>query len=49
MEKHTIFGHVVGNGMEAVNKILQDDYMSKVTIIRNGDAAKKFDAVKSIP
>jgi cyclophilin family peptidyl-prolyl cis-trans isomerase len=44
--KHTIFGHVVGNGMEAVNKILQDDYMSKVTIIRNGDAAKKFDAVK---
>jgi peptidylprolyl isomerase len=32
--------------MEAVNKILQDDYMSKVTIIRNGDAAKKFDAVK---
>ena len=44
--KHTIFGRVVGNGMEAVNKILQDDYMSKVTIIRNGDAAKKFDAVK---
>jgi cyclophilin family peptidyl-prolyl cis-trans isomerase len=44
--KHTIFGQVVGNGMEAVNKILQDDYMSKVTIIRNGDAAKKFDAVK---
>ncbi len=44
--KHTIFGHVVGNGMEAVNKILQDDYMSKVSIIRNGDAAKKFDAVK---
>ncbi len=44
--KHTIFGHVVGKGMEAVNKILQDDYMSKVTIIRNGDAAKKFDAVK---
>ena len=44
--KHTIFGHVVGIVMEAVNKILQDDYMSKVTIIRNGDAAKKFDAVK---
>lgn len=32
--------------MEAVNKILQDDYMSKLTIIRNGAAAKKFDAVK---
>jgi peptidylprolyl isomerase len=44
--KHTIFGQVVGNGMEAVNKILQDDYMSKITIIRNGDAAKKFDAKK---
>lgn len=44
--KHTIFGHVVGNGMETVNKILQDDYMSKVSIIRNGEAAKKFDAVK---
>ena len=44
--KHTIFGHVVENGMEIVNKIEQDDYMVKVTIIRNGEAAKKFDAVK---
>jgi cyclophilin family peptidyl-prolyl cis-trans isomerase len=44
--KHTIFGHVVQNGMETVNKILQDDFMTKVTIIRNGEAAKKFDAVK---
>jgi cyclophilin family peptidyl-prolyl cis-trans isomerase len=44
--KHTIFGHVVQNGMETVNKILQNDFMTKVTIIRNGEMAKKFDAVK---
>jgi cyclophilin family peptidyl-prolyl cis-trans isomerase len=45
--KHTIFGHVVEKGMDVVNKIVQDDYMVKVTIIRNGEAAKKFDAVKT--
>lgn len=44
--KHTIFGQVVGKGMEVVNQIKQDDYIKKVTIIRNGAAAKKFDAVK---
>jgi len=44
--KHTIFGHVVENGMKVVNKIVQDDAMNKVTIIRKGEAAKKFDAVK---
>lgn len=44
--KHTIFGHVVEKGMDVVNKIEQDDYINKVTIIRNGDAAKKFNAVK---
>ena len=44
--KHTIFGHVVENGMETVNKIVQDDLIKSVTIIRRGDAAKKFDAVK---
>ncbi|TDD96922.1 peptidylprolyl isomerase [Flavobacterium cellulosilyticum] len=45
--KHTIFGHVVQNGMETVNKIEQDNYIKNITIIRNGEAAKKFDAVKT--
>jgi cyclophilin family peptidyl-prolyl cis-trans isomerase len=45
--KHTIFGHVVDKGMEVVNAIVQDDFMNKITIIRNGEAAKKFDAVKT--
>ncbi|TRX39757.1 peptidylprolyl isomerase [Flavobacterium restrictum] len=45
--KHTIFGHVVEKGMQVVNQIKQDDIMTKVTIIRNGEAAKKFDAEKT--
>jgi peptidylprolyl isomerase len=44
--KHTIFGHVVENNLEVVNKIEQDDIIKSVTIIRNGEEAKKFDAVK---
>lgn len=44
--KHTVFGHVVSNGMETVNKIVQDDVIESVTIIRKGAEAKKFDAVK---
>lgn len=44
--KHTVFGHVVGNGMETVNKIVQDDTIVSITIIRKGESAKKFDAVK---
>lgn len=43
---HTIFGHVVENGMETVNKIIQNDDIIAITIIRKGEAAKKFDAVK---
>ncbi|MFG4001721.1 peptidylprolyl isomerase [Flavobacterium aquidurense] len=43
--KHTIFGHVV-SGMDNVNKIVQDDIMTKITITRKGEAAKKFNAVK---
>jgi peptidylprolyl isomerase len=44
--KHTIFGHVVEKGQEVVNQIKQDDKIVSVTIVRNGEAAKKFDAVK---
>ncbi len=44
--RHTIFGHVVGNGMSIVNQITQNDEIVSVTIIRKGEAAKKFDAVK---
>ncbi len=44
--KHTIFGNVVENGMDVVNKIVQDDTIISITIIRKGEAAKKFDAAK---
>lgn len=45
--KHTIFGHVVDEkGQEVVNKVVQGDNIVAITIIRNGEAAKKFDAVK---
>jgi cyclophilin family peptidyl-prolyl cis-trans isomerase len=43
--KHTIFGHVV-SGMDVVNEIVQDDVMLKVTVLRVGAEAKKFDAPK---
>ena len=43
---HTIFGHVVENGMETVNTIVQNDPIKSITIIRKGEAAKKFDAIK---
>jgi FKBP-type peptidyl-prolyl cis-trans isomerase len=45
--KHTIFGHVVEKGQEVVNQVKQGDNMISVTIIRNGEAAKKFDAEKT--
>lgn len=44
--RHTIFGHVVDNGLETVNLIEPNDEIVKVTILRKGAAAKKFDAVK---
>lgn len=43
--KHTVFGHVV-SGMDVVNAIVQDDVINKVTIIRKGSDAKKFNAAK---
>jgi len=43
--KHTIFGQVT-SGQDVVNAIAQDDVMNKVTIIRKGAEAKKFDAAK---
>jgi cyclophilin family peptidyl-prolyl cis-trans isomerase len=44
---HTIFGHVVNYNLEIVNKIEQDDFIKSVTIIRNGEDAKKFNASKT--
>lgn len=44
--KHTIFGHVV-SGQDVVNAIAQDDIIKKITIVRKGAEAKKFDAVKT--
>ena len=43
--KHTVFGHVT-QGMDVVNKIVQDDVILKMTITRKGAAAKAFDAPK---
>ena len=43
--KHTIFGYVT-SGMAVVNAIVQDDVIKKVTILRKGAEAKKFDAAK---
>lgn len=43
--KHTIYGQVT-QGMSVVNAIAQDDVITKITIVRKGEAAKKFNAVK---
>ena len=45
-QKHTIFGHVV-QGMEVVNTIEQNDLIESISIIRKGEAAKKFNAEKT--
>ncbi|WP_395045404.1 peptidylprolyl isomerase [Flavobacterium sp.] len=44
--KHTVFGIVV-TGMDVVNAIAQNDVINSITIVRKGDDAKKFDAVKT--
>ena len=43
--KHTVFGHVT-EGMNVVNSIAANDVITKVTIVRKGVLAKKFDAPK---
>ena len=43
--KHTVFGHVV-SGQEVVDKIVKDDVITSVKIIRSGKEAKKFNAEK---
>lgn len=45
-QRHTIFGYVIGDGMEVAHAIKQYDQVISVTIIRKGEEAKKFDAVK---
>ena len=44
--KHSVFGCVVGDGMTVANSIVKGDNIKTVTIIRKGEAVKKFDAVK---
>lgn len=41
--KHTIFGYVTV-GQDVVNAIAQDDLINKITIVRKGAEATKFDA-----
>lgn len=43
--RHTVFGKVK-EGQEVVNAIVKDDVIEKVTIVRIGEKAKKFNAVK---
>ena len=45
--RHTVFGYVIGDGMTAVNKINEGDHIKTISIIRVGEAAKRFDAVKT--
>ncbi|MDP5001850.1 MAG: peptidylprolyl isomerase [Flavobacterium sp.] len=42
---HSVFGEVV-EGLDVINTIEANDVIEKVTILRIGNAAKKFDAVK---
>ena len=44
--KHTVFGEVIA-GQNIVNTIKQDDVIKKVTIVRNGEEAKKFSTAQA--
>ncbi|MFO8147779.1 MAG: peptidylprolyl isomerase [Bacteroidota bacterium] len=44
--KHTVFGEVI-EGQDVVNKIAQGDKLEKLEIIRQGEDAKKFNAVEA--
>jgi len=44
--KHTVFGHVV-EGQDVVNKIVGNDTIKKLTILRKGKEAEAFDAAKT--
>lgn len=45
--KHSVFGCVVNDeGLAVANSIVKNDIIKTVTIIRKGEAVKKFDAVK---
>ncbi|MGB2758328.1 peptidylprolyl isomerase [Maribacter stanieri] len=44
--KHTIFGHVAA-GQEVVDDIAQDDVIESLEIVRVGDTAEKWDALKA--
>jgi len=43
--KHSVFGNVV-EGQEVVDAVEQNDIIESITIIRVGEKAKKFDALK---
>ncbi|MFC6876462.1 peptidylprolyl isomerase [Flavobacterium myungsuense] len=45
-QKHTIFGYVT-TGQNVVDAIEQNDEIKKLIIVRKGEEAKKFDAVKT--
>ncbi len=44
--KHTVFGHVV-EGQDIVDSIAQDDVIESLEIVREGDDAKKWNAVEA--
>jgi peptidyl-prolyl cis-trans isomerase A (cyclophilin A) len=44
--KHTVFGHVV-QGQDVVDKIVNNDSIRKLTILRKGKEAEAFDAAKT--